>query len=249
MNWVVVKRICIVSIVCIMVCGAWRGYALHRNSDALWNIVSRQCVPHQQQQHSPTPCQQVNLSQGYALLKDKVGIAQYLLIPTAQVSGIESDKLLAPTTPNYFSLAWSLIPRVSQRLEKPIPNTLLSLAINSKWGRSQNQLHIHLSCLRGNIRQRLAEKQSTLTEQWQRISLLNHPYWVRTLTLEQLNARSLFQRVFTELPDIDPSSGREGIAVTMLADGRLVVLVLRTDWVKGILGSAEELQDHQCDAV
>lgn len=249
MNWVVVKRVCIVSIVCIMVYGAWRGYALHRNSDALWNIVSGQCVPHQQQQHSPTPCQQVNLSQGYALLKDKVGIAQYLLIPTAQISGIESNKLLDLTTPNYFSLAWSLLPRVSQRLEKPIPNTLLSLAINSKWGRSQNQLHIHLSCLRGDVRQRLAEKQSTLTEQWQPLSLLNHPYWVRTLTLEQLNARSLFQRVFAELPDIDPSSGREGIAVTMLADGRLVVLVLRTDWVKGILGSAEELQDHQCDAV
>ncbi|WP_241629123.1 CDP-diacylglycerol diphosphatase, partial [Rosenbergiella epipactidis] len=87
-----------------------------------------------------------------------------------------------------------------------------------------------------------AEKQQTLTDQWQPLLLLNHSYWVRTLSLEQLNARSLFQRVFTELPDIDPSSGREGIAVTMLADGRLVILVLRTNWMKGILGSAEELQ-------
>ena len=249
MNWLAVKKVCIASMLGITVYGAWHGYALHHNSDALWNIVSRQCIPHYQQQHSPTPCQQVDLAQGYALLKDKVGVAQYLLIPTEQVSGIESDKLLASTTPNYFSLAWSLMPQVSQRLAKPIPSTLLSLAINSKWGRSQNQLHIHLSCLRGDVRQRLAQKQSTLTDQWQKLSLLNHPYWVRTLTLEQLNARSLFQRVFTELPDIDSSSGKEGIAVTMLADGRLVVLVLRTDWVKGILGSAEELQDHQCRAV
>lgn len=249
MNWQVVKRVCIVSVVSIVVYGVWQGYSLHSNSDALWQIVSRQCVPHQQQQHRPTPCQQVNLSQGYALLKDKVGIAQYLLIPTDQVSGIESEKLLAPTTPNYFSLAWSLMPQLSQHLEKPIPSTLLSLAINSKWGRTQNQLHIHMSCLRDDIRQRLAEKQATLTDKWQPLSLLNHSYWVRTLSLEQLNARSLFQRVFTELPDIDPSSGREGIAVTVLADGRLVVLVLRTDWVKGVLGSAEELQDHQCHAV
>ncbi|WP_241574083.1 CDP-diacylglycerol diphosphatase [Rosenbergiella nectarea] len=249
MKWVVIKRLCLVSIIGIMVYGTWRGYVLHRNSDALWKIVSRQCVPHQQQQHSPAPCQQVDLSQGYVLLKDKIGIAQYLLIPTDKVSGIESDKLLAPTTPNYFSLAWSMMPQVSQRLEKPIPNTLLSLAINSKWGRSQNQLHIHMSCLRGDVRQRLAEKQQTLTDQWQPLLLLNHSYWVRTLSLEQLNSRSLFQRVFTELPDIDPSSGREGIAVTMLADGRLVILVLRTNWMKGILGSAEELQDHQCHAV
>lgn len=249
MKWALIKRICIVGIVGMMVYGTWCGYHLHTNSDALWEIVSRQCVPHQRQLQSPTPCQQVDLRQGYALLKDKVGVAQYLLIPTDHVSGIESDALLQPNTPNYFSLAWSLLPLVSQRLEKPIPNTLLSLAITSKWGRTQNQLHIHMSCLRADVRQQLAVKQQTMTNQWQPLSLLNHSYWVRTLSVEQLKSHSLFQRVFTELPDIDPSRGGEGIAVAMLADGKLVVLVLRTNWMKGILGSAEELQDHQCHAV
>jgi len=227
----------------------WYGYRFQANSDVLWNIVSRQCVPHLQTNHDPKPCYQVNLRQGYALLKDKVGIAQYLLIPTAKVSGIESPLLLQAQTPNYFWLAWSALPLLSQTLAKPVPNTLLSLAINAKWGRSQNQLHIHMSCLRADIAEQLAEKRATLTDQWQQYSLLHHKYWIRTLTLEQLHSESLFQRIAVELPDITIGKGEAGVAVSMLADGRVVVMVLKTNWLKGVLGSAEELQDHQCRAV
>nr|WP_277753644.1 CDP-diacylglycerol diphosphatase [Rosenbergiella collisarenosi] len=249
MNRLVIKRLSALLITVVIVLGAWYGYHLHANSNALWTIVSRQCVPHQQARHVPSPCQRVELSQGYALLKDKVGIVQYLLIPTAKVSGVESLELQQPQTPNYFYLAWTQLPQLSRTLAKPIPSTLLSLAINAKWGRSQNQLHIHMSCLRGDIAHQLAVQQSTITEHWQRYTLLNHRYWIRALTLDQLRSLSLFQRVATELPDINPGSGREGIAVTTLADGRLVALVLRTDWTKGVLGSAEELQDHRCEAL
>ena len=45
-------------------------------------------------------------AKGYAVLKDLVGAAQYLLIPTARVPGIESLLLLAPEAPNYFADAW-----------------------------------------------------------------------------------------------------------------------------------------------
>ena len=76
------------------------------DANALWHIVSEQCVPDQKQNHSPKPCEQVDLAGGYAVLKDLVGNTQYLLIPTARISGIESPAVLAPNAPNYWADAW-----------------------------------------------------------------------------------------------------------------------------------------------
>jgi CDP-diacylglycerol pyrophosphatase len=50
--------------------------------------------PGQEQKGDPAPCALVDLrerdAKGYVVLKDLVGATQYLLIPTARVSGIES---------------------------------------------------------------------------------------------------------------------------------------------------------------
>ncbi|MFL5335471.1 MAG: CDP-diacylglycerol diphosphatase [Geminicoccaceae bacterium] len=55
--------------------------------DALWKIVHGRCVPNQRLHGDPSPCTMVELrggvARGYAVLKDRRGVAQYLLIPTA----------------------------------------------------------------------------------------------------------------------------------------------------------------------
>ncbi|WP_241622565.1 CDP-diacylglycerol diphosphatase [Rosenbergiella australiborealis] len=243
------KKIVVTTSLLAVLVVAFFAYRFHAHSDVLWRIVSQQCIPHQRQSQQPEPCQHVDLAQGYALLKDNVGIAQYLLIPTDKISGVESPALLQPQTPNYFYLAWQQLPQLNERLGRLVPPTDLALAINGKWGRSQNQLHIHLSCLRGDVQQQLSDYQTVITSKWQTLPLLNHQYWVRSLSLEQLQAESLFRQIYADFPNINPKSGQVGIALTQLADGRLVVMVLRTDWLKGVLGSAEELQDHQCRVV
>lgn len=225
------------------------AYHLHRNSDALWQIISRQCVPNQQQYQRPEPCQRVDLEKHYVLLKDRVGLLQYLLMPTDKITGIESSLLLTKHVPDYFSLAWSQLKILSQRFGSPIPTTSLSLTINSQYGRTQNQLHIHMSCLRVEVKQQLAEQQSKLTATWQPVQLLGHSYWMRTLTLDELHTLPLFKRIAQELPDINLGKGRAGVGLTQLPDGRLLAMVLRTDWTKGILGSAEEIQDHSCQVL
>lgn len=219
------------------------------NSDALWQIVSRQCVPNQQQSQRPAPCQQVNLPQGYVLLKDRVGELQYLLIPTAKITGIESPALLSPQTPDFFSFAWQHRTLLSRKFGADIPNSYLSLAINSEYGRTQNQLHIHLSCLRNDVRQTLLDQQSQLRTAWQPLTLANHPYWVRTLTEKELANPTLFKRISVELPGGAQEMGHRGVALTALGDGRLVVMVIERDGLRGILASAEELQDHDCAAI
>ena len=74
--------------------------------DALWYIISEQCVPDQQQAHSPKPCALVDLAAGYVVLKDRDGNTQFLVMPTARITGIESPAILAPDAPNYWQDAW-----------------------------------------------------------------------------------------------------------------------------------------------
>jgi CDP-diacylglycerol pyrophosphatase len=89
--------------------GAVSGTA-HADPDALWTIVHDRCVPDRQHYGDPAPCAWVNLSSGkqngYAVLKDIAGTTQYLLIPTARITGIESPAILAPDATNYFAAAW-----------------------------------------------------------------------------------------------------------------------------------------------
>ncbi len=73
---------------------------------ALWHIDNGKCVPHMRESNDPAPCSIVDLTVGYVVLKDIVGATQFLLMPTARISGIESPAVLAPDAPNYWDLAW-----------------------------------------------------------------------------------------------------------------------------------------------
>jgi CDP-diacylglycerol pyrophosphatase len=165
------------SLLCFLAAVAASG-CRHSNSDKLWEIVGGQCVPDQRDHNAPAPCAEVNLADGYAVLKDINGPYQYLLIPTAKVSGIESPELLAPDAPRYFADAWAARKYVEQGYGKPLPREALGLAINSRFGRSQNQLHIHVDCLQREVRQSLRAQLPKIGAEWKRleIPLMGHYY-------------------------------------------------------------------------
>ena len=192
----------LVAVLLALVVVGMLAAALHfkKNSDALWQIVSEKCLPHQQSSGDPAPCQRVDQPHRYAMLKDMNGPLQYLLIPLDKITGIESPRLLQPTTPNYFALAWHERTLLAQRRGSPIADRVLSLAINSQYGRTQNQLHIHLSCLRPDVRQQLDQLTPQLGGQWQELMLRKHRYWLRTLTADELTQQSAFIRLADERP-------------------------------------------------
>lgn len=219
---------------------------LHKSSDALWHIVSEKCEPNQRATGAPAPCQRVELEQGYALLKDLNGPLQYLLIPLAKISGMESPALLDPATPNFFAFAWQARAQLAAKRGAPIPDSTLSLAINAEYGRTQNQLHIHISCLRPDVRRSLDRLAPALSDRWQEEKLLQHPYQIRALTLPELTQQSLFIRVANEIPNARSEMGKYGLALAALPDGRLAIMALARNWLLLNRGSAEELQDHSC---
>ena len=88
----------------------------------------------------------------YAVLKDQSGATQVLVIPTTRVTGIESPALLDPAAPNYWADAWQARHDVEQFAHREIPREDIALAVNSGYARSQDQLHIHVDCIRPDVR-------------------------------------------------------------------------------------------------
>lgn len=241
----------LVAVLLVLVIAGMLAAALHfkKNSDALWQIVSEKCLPHQQSGGEPAPCQRVDQRHRYAMLKDMHGPLQYLLIPLDRITGIESPQLLQSATPNYFALAWNERTLLAQRRGSPIDDRVLSLAINSQYGRTQNQLHIHISCLRPDVRQQLDQLTPQLSGRWQSITLRKHRYWLRALTPDELTRQSAFIRLADERPEARSEMGKYGLALAGLSDGRLVLMALERNWLLLNSGSAEEVQDHACQLI
>ncbi|HLJ60126.1 MAG TPA: CDP-diacylglycerol diphosphatase [bacterium] len=224
--------------------------------NALWNIVHNKCVPNEQQSGKPDPCVAVDLSggeqAGYAVLKDLVGATQFLLIPTARVTGIESPAVIAPNAPNYFAVAWESRTYVDKVLNRTMPRDDISLAVNSISGRSQNQLHIHIDCVRVDVRDALHRYEATIRDHWALfpVPLAGHRYLAMSVEGEQLGQANPFKLLADGRPVARADMGDQTLVVVgaTLSNGHAGFIVLddRADPARADKGSGEDLQDHSC---
>jgi CDP-diacylglycerol pyrophosphatase len=228
--------------------GALASVGRAADPDALWKIVHDRCALDQRAHNDPAPCTEVEQTRGWAVLKDNVGKTQFLLIPTDRVTGIEDPAILAQDAPNYWAAAWEARHFVQQRAPGPLPDDDIMLAINSKWARSQNQLHIHVDCLRRDVKDMLRQMQAKIGPTWMRASIMEQEYQVRWVSMDDLRGHNLFQDVAEQLAP-NEKMDRETIVLTeaVSPDGRQGVDVLAGRYqVGGNKGSGELLQDHDC---
>ena len=222
------------------------------NPNALWQIVHDQCVPDEQQHGDPAPCAVVNLAGAFAVLKDIKGATQFLLIPTKQISGIESPSLLAPFAANYFADAWQERGLVEKALGHAMPPDMLSLAINSASGRTQNQLHIHIDCIRADVRETLLSERPNIGWRWTvlKTPLAGHQYRAMRVTGPTLFGHNPFKLLAWGVPGARADMGPHTLVVVgMMFGGWVLGFILlddRADPAHGDWGSGEELQDHSC---
>jgi CDP-diacylglycerol pyrophosphatase len=211
------------------------------DSNALWRIVHDQCVPDQQAHGDPQPCALVD-ARGYAVLKDLVGNTQYLLLPTARISGIESPELLAPGAVNYFAAAWQARSFVDERAGLTLPRDWVSLAVNSATARTQDQLHIHIDCVDADVKDTLTQHLSEVGPNWAPLAepLAGHAYLARTVPGEDLGADP-----FRLVADTGVDMAGQTIVVVgaYLAGGQPGFVVLTRGPAEGP-AAGEELQDH-----
>ncbi|RUR93165.1 CDP-diacylglycerol diphosphatase [Pectobacterium polaris] len=237
----------LIPVVVLLIAVLWWSFG-RGNSNALWEIVSEQCVPNQQRNGNPAPCLEVNLAEGYVLFDDRNGPYHDLLLPTDKISGIESPELLQPGIPNLFEQAWARRGRLSSEAGKPIRDDYLSLAINSRYGRTQNQLHIHIACLRPEIYQTLNQQFPTLSGDWKTlpVKINGHTYLAKNLTANELTQSDPFKTLDRYAQQRDESIGKYGLAMVSTPAGEKVLLASGLDVFNMSLGSVEEIQDFSC---
>lgn len=231
------------------------GSGADRN--ALWRLVHDGCVPASMRgAYPPAPCTEVDVAGGttgaYAVLKDRVGRYQYLFTPLARVTGIESTDLLAPDAPNYFAAAWTARLYVEAALHRPLPRDALALAVNSTHARSQDQLHIHIDCVRSDVHEALRQVLPVLTEQWRPLGKPlppnGHAYRARWARGEILSLDP-FRSLAAALPAGDAMARHSLVLVgahSATGEPGFILLSSRVDPSSGDRGSGEELQDHAC---
>lgn len=232
--------------------------------NALWTIVHDRCVPNEEAHKDPAPCAAVVLgqdegqgeAQGYAILKDRVGATQFLLIPTRKISGIESPEALAPDVPNYWLAAWQARRFVEERAKRPLAWDMIGLAINSVRGRTQDQMHIHIDCIRADVRAALAEHAHAIGPQWAQLpfDLRGRRYLARRLDAGELATQDPFKLLAKALAssggDTAADMADESLVMIGLANGdnrqSFVLLADRGAPDKGLFAHGEDLLDHGC---
>ena len=217
----------------------------------LWKIVHNRCVVDETKLGRAAPCAVVDLAAGYAILKDIAGATQYLLIPTTRITGIESPAVLAPATPNFFAEAWNETGLVDARLGKTLPRQDLSLAINSVSGRTQDQLHIHIDCIRADVRNALAQHAASVGSHW---APFPEPLAGARYNAIRIDGTTLSADPFLILADGEPGARAAMGAHTLVLAGEtfaggvpgFILLDNHADPALGDMGNGEALQDHAC---
>ena len=224
--------------------------------NALWAVVHNICVPGQSQNHDPKPCLRVDLNEGiergFAILRDPRGGIQFLLIPTSQISGIESPIIRGPNAMNYFASAWEVRTYIDEALHQSLSRDEIGLAINSALSRSQDQLHIHFSCVRADVVGALHKNERRIGNQWAPFedSLLGHHYLAMWIPGEHLSPHNPFRLLAEQLPGATPDMANRTLVVVGFtrAEGikGFVLLADQVNKQSGDLANGEELLDHTC---
>jgi CDP-diacylglycerol pyrophosphatase len=225
------------------------------NGGALWSIVHGACVPHQLRGEGPAPCSLVDVQdgveKGYAILKDLRGRAQFLLIPTARITGIESPVLLEPGVTNYVAQAWRARTFVEGRLGHRLDRRDVSLAVNARLRRSQGQLHIHIDCVRRDVRDTLDRLAPSIGDRWAPLGepLAGRDFRAIRVLGDELGTTDPFTLLARD-GDARSAMGEHSLAVVG-ADfpGRGAGFVILDGHVTsrfGVAANAEALQDHTC---
>jgi CDP-diacylglycerol pyrophosphatase len=240
----------LLALTLVVAAGGVAPVSANADPNALWTIVHDKCVPDQQTSDDPAPCSEVDLGagerQGYAVLKDLVGATQFLLIPTERIPGIESEALLEPDATNYFAAAWDARSFVEARAGVDVPRDWMSLAVNSAVARTQNQFHIHIDCVRADVRETVSRHIAGIGPDWAPFPepLMGHSYLAMAVAGETLDSANPVQLLAKRADDM----GLETLVVVgaYLGNGQpgFILLADQADPAAGTPGGGEELQDH-----
>lgn len=212
--------------------------ALPKGRDVLWKLT--QCCT--RDLTSNKGCKEYDPVNRYVIIKDNAVTKPqaYLLIPTEKVTGIDDKRIFKAPYVNLWANAWDRSERYPGWADRRI-----GLAINSAHSRTQDQLHVHISCIDARVARTLDERESQ--EGGDATYTLQLPPANNTYTVTMRNDLTDKESPFWIAREIDrgEAMGNKSVAVVKSKEaGRYFVLT--TFYKDGKGGSAEELLDQRC---
>jgi CDP-diacylglycerol pyrophosphatase len=189
------------------------------NRGELWLVVHDICLPAYLSIGVAFPCADVNLTngfdRGFAVLQAPSSTAHVIVVPTTRISGIESPALQSEDAPNYWEAAWGARRFVEQGARRRLPREKIGMAINSAASRSQDQLHIHVSCIAPAVADFLLRHQAEIRGAWfsLRAKLAGHKFSAMRVETESLAQVDPFKLLIRGLPSNKLSIGHQTLAV------------------------------------
>jgi len=174
-------------------------------------------------------CREYDAVNRYVIIKDNAPTKPeaYLLIPTMTVTGIDDVQVFAAAYVNLWANAWDQSERYPGWGGRRI-----GMAINSAHARTQDQLHVHISCIDAKVAQHLVQ-----------LPPANNNYDVATVN-DLTDGESPFW-VAKKAAGTGERMADKSVAVVKAKEpGRYYVLT--TMYKDGKGGAAEELLDQRC---
>ena len=233
---------------------ACAAFAIGLDRLALWQVVQA-CVADYQLTGAPFPCLEVDISggedRGNVVLRAPV-LRDLILAPTRQIIGVEDPSLQSPEAPNYFDAAWRARSYLKGADGHEPERDEIALVANSAFVRVQDQLHIHVGCLKFAARRALAESAPTVpVGKWVRLGAVvpHSAFWATRVEGTDLSRVEPFRLAADALAD--KVSNRRELTVAAAGarvddkDGFLILASYASAkgaWPVG----AEDLMDRRC---
>ena len=187
-------------------------FAQSTSRDQLRFIVQQVCLTHWRLTGDPAPCMRLTANGGgsdpraFAVLADRKGGAHLLLIPIATITGIESSAVRAPGAFNFFEAAWGARDALAGTIGYTPPRASIGMAVNPVRARSQDQLHIHISCLNPTVYGALQSQATKLGTGWSEIHIGAARYEALRIMGGELGQHNPFELLAAHLRHADDAT-------------------------------------------
>ncbi|AAK46631.1 CDP-diacylglycerol pyrophosphatase [Mycobacterium tuberculosis] len=214
--------------------------------EALWKIVHDRCEFGYRRTGAYAPCTFVDEQSGTALYKADFDPYQFLLIPLARITGIEDPALRESAGRNYLYDAWAARFLVTARLNNSLPESDVVLTINPKNARTQDQLHIHISCSSPTTSAALRNVDTSEYVGWKQlpIDLGGRRFQGLAVDTKAFESRNLFRDIYLKVTADGKKMENASIAVANVAQDQFLLLLAEGTEDQPV--AAETLQDHDC---
>jgi CDP-diacylglycerol pyrophosphatase len=152
------RAVIILSVAGVFAVTAFATTAIGVDRLALWQVV-RACVVDFKLTGASLPCFEVDVSdgeeRGNVVLRAPL-FHDLIVAPTRKIVGIEDPFLRSAGAPNYFDAAWRARSFLKSADGRAPEHDEIAVIANSAVIRTQDQLHIHVGCLKSHAKRMLA---------------------------------------------------------------------------------------------